>query len=372
MIMLMLGNFVRCLIFQFNGKVKLKVGGNSKAAIVYLSEFKRLFMLSSSLKYLFNNFNQQFEYPIVIFHYGNLNNIIARLLICLSVGPENCELIEIIEAVGINEFPPSFEPSTANADNTAFFHLFPNYHFMDAFFFMKIYWQPWIIANNISYYLRLDSDSYITKKINYDLFNYMESNHLVYGYRVRDGEHPCCSRLLTKFIRLYANEKNIPLSSPEVNWIKNLNDDELSKRDQNEATAFPMTQYYANFEIVHVPSFRDDPHVSSWLQSVWNDERYHVNGIFTNRWGDSLLRFYTIHMFPQLENRIHFFCDLDYFHKWHFLQTCEFTQSSKSNGQLEQLVISTNFLINFQKSKTNRIAFLQIIFLIFLVVNLLI
>ena len=305
-----------------------------RGGIVYLVSADRISILLESLNHLFVNFNDQFRYPIAIFHYGDIDdqNLLER--INSALGYTRTELITVIVVQGMREFPQSFDSALVKQGklNVVFQHIYPNYNFMCAFFFLKLYTQPWILQNNISYYMRLDSDSFILSKIDYDLFEFMQRHNLAYAYRVRFSEHPCCSRYLTKFIRMYTRDENMEISSPELQWMKKYSWSDLEEViDQSDSSAVPMQQYYANMEIVHVESFRDDPAVLRWEQAVWNDTRYHVNGLFVQRWGDSLLRFYTIHLFPQLAKRIHYLCDINYFHQRHFPPACNFTQHYKNS-----------------------------------------
>ena len=296
------------------------------AAIIYLGSDNRLEAMLMSLQYLFTNFNDRFRYPVVIFHAGDLNKSVFFQKCLAKLNESKCELIEVVEAQGLREFPPSFNLSTIKDRPPPDAWRFPNYHQMCAFFFFKIYSEPWLISHNISYYMRIDTDSLILSDIQYDIFKYMQRNDLSYAYRIRIGEDVCCSRYLINFLSMYTKEAGIGISSPELEWVNHYSLEEQETRDQRSSTAFHLLQYYSNLEVVNVRSFRDDPAVWKWELAVWNDTRYHVNGIFTQRWGDALLRFYTIHLFPQLWKSIHYLCHLDYEHQGHYPATCNFTE----------------------------------------------
>ena len=320
-----LPGFIRCFLFRSRDSQQI-VKAQHPAAIVYLTSLSRLFQLTKSLQHLFENFNDQFHYPVAIFHYGAMNERFTFCICEAALNRERASVIHMVAAENIREFPPSFRGEDYSGGREIVFrNYFPDYQFMCAFFFLGIYRQSWIIENNISYYMRLDSDSYILSKINYDIFEYMRKHNLAYAYRVRSGESSCCSRYLTKLIRMYIRDEGMQITSKDVEWIGKYNWEELEMLDTTKESAAPMEQYYANLEVVNVQSFRDDPEVFKWEMAVWNDTRYHVNGIFTQRWGDSLLRFYTVHLFPQLWKRIHYLCDIEYYHQFDFPRTCNFT-----------------------------------------------
>jgi len=302
-----------------------------KAVIVYLASDKRLPSLVESVKATFEHFNDRFGYPLLILHFGDLNvsHVLAEFGRTLT--PVQRSLIEVRQAVGGRQFPPGFDTDKALRDGVVYSFFYPNYNHMCAFWIHEIFRQPYFLEHDIEYYLRLDTDSRFWQPITYDLFKYMKTHNLAYGFRAKPHEDKCCSNYLAAFIYKYikSNESNYRLStesghpvrlSSEIDWISNLTEPSLS-------TPLPqqMLMYYNNFEIVNVKQFRDDPSVWRWLHHVWLQG---AEGIYRHRWGDALVRYYTVHMFPQLHSRLHHFCDLDYQHAgFHFLPRCEHSQT---------------------------------------------
>lgn len=58
---------------------------------------------------LFYNFNDRFRYPVLVFHRGDVPYWLAYLVLSWFLRPEQLELIELHEAVGIRDFPPELD-----------------------------------------------------------------------------------------------------------------------------------------------------------------------------------------------------------------------------------------------------------------------
>ncbi len=311
-----------------------------KAVIVYLASDKRLPSLVESVKAPFEHFNDRFAYPLLILHFGDLNVSHVHTQFAKTLTQKQNSLIDIRRAVGGRLFPPGFDTDKALRDGVVYPFFYPNYNHMCAFWIHEIFRQPYFLEHDIEYYLRLDTDSRFWQPITYDLFRYMKTHNLAYGFRAKPHEDKCCSNNLAAFIYQYikSNESNNRLSSEssehnqtistestiklssEMDWILNLTDPALS-------TPLPqqMYMYYNNLEVVNVKQFRDDASVWRWLEHVWLQG---AEGIYRHRWGDALVRYYTVHMSPQLHSRLVRFCDLDYQHAgFHFLPRCSHSQT---------------------------------------------
>jgi hypothetical protein len=100
---------------------------------VYLATSTRQ-ELSSSLESLFANFNNRFEYPVILF-YDNNDYLDVRSIVAQSANqvPEITEKrMKLVRAIRLPkpEFPPGFDAGSELQKGVVYAHLFPNYQHM--------------------------------------------------------------------------------------------------------------------------------------------------------------------------------------------------------------------------------------------------
>jgi len=137
-----------------------------------------------------------------------------------------------------------------------------------------------------NYYLRLDCDSYFTDKIEYDLFEFMEKNELIYGYNMITTDNPIVSKDLWEVSKEYSNNNKV-LKVP-INDIKQYN------------------MFYTNFEIAKFDWFNSSEYKE---YSIFIDKQ---NGIYKWRWGDAIIKYLGIEMFLEDNKKYRF--DIPYKH----------------------------------------------------------
>ena len=93
--------------------------------------------------------------------------------------------------------------------------------------------------------------------------------------------------LCTKLSKLYISKLNISISKLDtsIHWLlsESISLLETKANNGNVDDNTQMAMYYNNFELLHVPSFRDDPQVWNFIESVWDDSILKVHGIFRYR-----------------------------------------------------------------------------------------
>jgi mannosyltransferase len=136
------------------------------------------------------------------------------------------------------------------------------------------------------YYLRLDCDSYFTDKIEYDIFEFMEKNNLIYGYNMITTDNPIVSKDLWELSKEYSTTNKV-LKIP-IDDIKKYN------------------MFYTNFEIAKFDWFKSSDYKEYF--SFIDKE----NGIYKYRWGDAIIKYLGIEMFLE-DNRKYKF-DIPYKH----------------------------------------------------------
>jgi hypothetical protein len=234
----------------------------------------------------------------VILHEGDLTNSIVHQRLGAALRPEQLALIDTYEVPDFSVWPPNLTEKAALMARIATRGSFPGYSHMSAFWFKKVFNMP--LLQNVSYFLRQDSDSYILSPITYDPFDFMERHGVRYGYLNRHDEGECCAKHLYQFALSYVNAFGVKASelSSDLSWLVHETPQSVvaNTRTQNPKDQQPWL-YYTNFEILHVPSFRDHPDVQRFLFAAWTEP---LHGIYTRRWGDAPLRFLTVHMHPHL------------------------------------------------------------------------
>jgi hypothetical protein len=245
----------------------------SKSAIVYMTRLQDLWLLRYSLRFLFENFNKEAKYPIVIFH-DDLNaeavkSLAAVLKQDLGYIPDN------IKFVGLQfETPPSvsIDPHLYDPPLTQF-RL--GYRHMCRFFGGLVFNHP--ALSEYKYCWRLDSDSFILSSVTNDPFKQMERTGSKYAFldRVDYDEAFAC-------MGLWDTTKD----------FMNANKGIL----KNEVESWNMEVYYTNFEIYDMDFFRGEEYqlYFKYLDST--------NNIYYRRWGDHCIRFLGLSMFADLSD----------------------------------------------------------------------
>jgi len=194
---------------------------------------------------------------------------------------------------------------------------------MCAFFAANIFSHP--ALEGYTYYLRLDTDSFIEEPLCYDPFEVMHVRKRVYGYRAVGGDPRGVTFGMWEFMDGYARSHPDIEKQLQVNgWKWPGGRDTLQSQGAAETGArvwpgagagFPA--YYNNFEIVKLEAFRR-PDVHKWLNEVMRDP----NHVYKYRWGDAPIRYATVNMFFSVTQDTEFFCGMQYTHQSHIGDEC--------------------------------------------------
>jgi alpha 1,2-mannosyltransferase len=134
------------------------------------------------------------------------------------------------------------------------------YRHMCRFFSGEMYLKK--ILLDYEYYLRLDTDSFILSKLQFDIFNFIKKKSGVYGYI-----EPAVQYDNPKVIKGLWKLFNYPLNIPEGKM------------------------YYTNFEIGKLSFFRGEKYMS-FYKKIDNS-----GGIYINRWGDAPIKYIGVNLF---------------------------------------------------------------------------
>ena len=265
---------------------------NEERVIIYLVEPKRFKQFIDSLELLYNNLLMRFPHKIIVFHNGDVikKDIIRDLMPRLKIkrdprvvsmfssrpssitrvssnfsgvqmeaginmtatltqpAPNPNDLIELHEVQWWADFPPGFQSPPKEGVVEA--KKYPKYQRMCSFWTRGIFLQPRLA--NVSYFMRLDTDSYLLSRLEYDPLEFMARHRLRYGFRsiVRES---CCFHNLMRWFRTYMYTRDITESqlSHELKWIAN---ETILQLDLNpvefEGAPANMPQYFNNFEVL--------------------------------------------------------------------------------------------------------------------------
>ncbi|ELU17832.1 hypothetical protein CAPTEDRAFT_53752, partial [Capitella teleta] len=239
-----------------------------------LVKSSRVKKLTKSLEALHANFNQQYDYPVIIFH----ENDLRKELETLRTSTKNRVYFQEIKFE-----EPAFLQKEIPGDITCKSAI--SYRHMARFHAKVVYEYP--IVRYFDYLFRLDDDSVITSRVEFDLFQHMAVHQLQYGYRLIHFDLDVCVAGLWEVTDCYAKENAI---KPEFyhNWTKG-------------------KIYYNNFEISKT---------SFWLSKAYQDYIQYIDrsgGIFYHRWGDAPVKSLALSLFMPPKS-IHCYGNVGYQH----------------------------------------------------------
>lgn len=259
---------------------------------MYLFPASRINQLNTSLRSLFDNFNNRYRYPVFLFHDEDCKAQ-AMSELRTSLTPQQMCLLRFYHIT--HRFPPGFNDTEALRTGVVWQFYFPGYPHMISFWWKWVFEHPKV--RELDYFMRLDTDSIINSPIHIDLFDVMKSGGFSYGYRHTMVDPDWVVKGLWEYYREYAT-RTLGLMPRAMK--------SRSPRLLQKAHA-PM--YYTNFEIVFVPFFTQRNDVKAFI-----DEVYASHYIYMRRWGDAPLRYFLINTFLNASKDVRQFCEVNYTH----------------------------------------------------------
>lgn len=263
---------------RFSDLISKWPSGKPKAVIYTLVHTSAVYTkVIEALQQMEENFNNQYGYPVILFHEPDLNNT---------------EKLEIRKRTNSDIYfqEVNFKmPAWVKTSKDNWRCLFPpaeGYRHMCRFHTKLVYEHPIILK--VTWYLRLDDDSHIFRPIRYDIFKYMEHHSFTYGYIFITNDITECVEGLRGNSTKYITENRIKATSL-ANWPE-------------------LTQVYNNFEISRVDFWRSEP-VQKFIDFI--DKSGHI---YDQRWGDAPIHTTIVMTFLNL-SQIHQFTDIYYQHQ---------------------------------------------------------
>ncbi|KAJ7355207.1 glycosyltransferase family 15 protein [Mycena albidolilacea] len=297
------------------------------AAVVYLvsvmPEPRSPDRLLQSIPRMEKNIPWRYRWPIVLLHAGMYDSADSQLDFLSrlrdsanahNLAPEvTDDLLRRVEFIATHHELPEGIPADGLVDGPIWDGEWPAYHHMCAFFSYKIFNHPRI--RDLTYYLRLDDDSYVREPACFDPFEYMHVNNKSYAFRDSPPDMGWVTEGMWPFVSNYAQrhpevEKTLRRNSFE--WAPN----RLWPQGFGAGVNFPS--YETNFDLVKVPRFRT-PEMTEFLYELASDPKR----FYWYRWGDAPVRFAEVNMFLDVTREVHRMCEIPYAHKDRPFDDCE-------------------------------------------------
>ncbi|KAJ7740866.1 glycolipid 2-alpha-mannosyltransferase-domain-containing protein [Mycena olivaceomarginata] len=290
-------------------------GAPYTASVVYLLTTQPLARpkesISRSLLLLQKNVPWRYQWPILLFHAGIYDSVDSQSQFLDDIRDgryseqRNYKLIQRIEFVYFRHDLPVGIP--AADDETEYEHVWggwPGYHHMCSFFSYKIFKHPRI--RDLTYYFRLDDDSFIHKPACFDPVEYMHANNMSFSFREADGDPYYVTEGMWSYVNDYAR------SHPDVDSRMPQQRLAMGGKPAVDALRYRriLPRVWGNFEIVKLSRFRT-PDAMAFLNDLASDP----HRFYRFRWGDAPLRKAMVYMFLNVTQETHSMCEIAYTHK---------------------------------------------------------
>ena len=289
-------------------------------------------MLEKSLDSLYLNYNNEFKHDIIVFYdskypftESDIRNICKdRKEIKFQLIPDSLWC------------PPECEEIRKNPDPKRWIDpkFSIGYRNMMRWYGILIY--KYLVDLDYEWYMRMDDDSLIHSRIEYDLFKFMYDNQYEYGFRSYCNDHIMVSDGLIEFCKKYCDTHNVNPTFLNRYGLYN----EISSTNKHN-----ILGYYNNFLISKL-SFWMRNDVQQFLQA------YDQSGYqYTRRWNDLISQAVTVQIFMD-RNKVYHFNDWCYEHTT-FSGKYDNKNSISWGGLYPSVknnkIVSTNYIQKWQK-----------------------
>lgn len=293
------------------------------AAVVYLVERRRMNDIPHSLGEMQRNIPWVKQWPIILFHTGEYDGQEAREefweritvdMFTLDVYEQLRERIEWVKLEfslpeGVPEDKSVYKPQVSEEK-------WPGYQHMCRFYAQQIFFHPRL--SNLTYYMRLDTDSFIFNPFCYDPIHRMHQHRVSYTYNRITPDEGYVVRGMWNLIDSYAR------SHPEVEERLKHNmwpwpagrETWAEKGITYDGIGVPA--YSNNFEIVRIEAFQRKD-IVEWTDEIMKDP----DRIYSLRWGDAPIRGATMSMFFDLDKDVEKICAMNYWHQGEVQTSCK-------------------------------------------------
>lgn len=273
-------------------------------------------MLMHSLDKLYQNYNNQFHQPIIIFHEGDFS---AEDQKAVAGGRKEISFLEVefnIPAFLDQSKVPDIWVSSAGK---AYGEWGLGHRHMCRFYTIQLF--DILAELGFDWVCRFDDDSVLHSKIDYDIFQFMERNQFEYGYRVDSQEPYRLTEGFSEALHGYIEKHNItPTFFDEHVWKTGFKGGVRNIFYRLLALRFPLMKnhlqingtydnwgYFNNFFISKLSFWKSEP-VQHFLHHFDRMGACHIK-----RWNDLVLQSSAVQIFMD-KTKVYKFEDWTYEH----------------------------------------------------------
>ena len=261
---------------------------NRKGCIFLISVRKNL--LKDCLKYLDQNYNKKFNYPILIFYHGKIyDNQVFRKSI-RSINPQTEYRFHKIHS----KLPSNIKEKDLfwNLDNPYAKSFKGRIGYLHANYFWNNF-MNFEELNDFDYLIRIDDDSWFKEQLNFDFFEELDNKNGLFGtaYTWQNNQRASYTQYnLFNWIRNYVKKNNLKILDKQLR--------EALKGEINNDLFNSLNWSCGNCNIYKKEMFKS----KDWEN--YNREFNKIAGGYRYRWGDcEIMSLYAfIHLKPALIN----------------------------------------------------------------------
>ncbi|KAJ2343863.1 hypothetical protein IWW50_001557 [Coemansia erecta] len=264
-----------------------------KAALVALVRNSDLFGLRSTIRQIEDRFNSRYNYPYIFVNDVEFTDEFMRGVRDLTNAPVHFGTLDD-ESWKVPEWIS--QERYAHVKQTARYPHGEKDSYRKMCRFQSGYLHHHPLLQDLDYYWRIEPDVEYYCDLDYDPFEFMQTNGLKYGWNVAMTEFMATIPTLWNTTVQFMTE-NPQLLAPDSIWPWLL----------DEHGNYNGCHFWSNFEIVDL-SFYRSPAYQAFFNYLDN-----AGGFFYERWGDAPVHSIAASLFLNA-SQVHYFDDIGYFH----------------------------------------------------------
>lgn len=279
--------------------------GKESACIFILCRNSDIGGLKETIRRFEDNFNRKFKYPYLVVNNEIFTEEFKREF--QSLTENTVEFGKVPESHW--SYPPWIDKNKASLHRNALkdkliYGGSESYRHMCRYFSGFFFLHP--LSMKYKYYWRVEPDTKIHCKIDYDVFEFMRTNKKKYGFTITLHEYPLSISSLWSTVQRFVSNYNTFYKEGEFWSI--FHPANLHRFITDEMyTRYNMCHFWSNFEIGDFSLFRNTKYEKFF------DYLDRSGGFFYERWGDAPIHSIAASLFLD-KDEIHYFEDIGYTH----------------------------------------------------------
>lgn len=277
----------------------------ANATLMILAKNSDLKGVLHTMKQIESTFNSKFNYPYVFLNDGDFNTNFKDQIKKYTKATVYFEKIDPMiwnQPDWINSELQRSNMKTLQRQNIAYATK-KSYHNMCRFYSRSFYNHPRM--QQFKYYWRFEPNTDYYCQIDYDVFKFMESNNLNYGFTIAlyDSEQTVQS-LYTSTLEFLSEHPDYVHPNAAIDFIT---EDMQNPQKTKFTNGYSTCHFWSNFEIANMDFYRAKKY-SEWVEYLESK-----GGFYYERWGDAPVHSLGVSLFADKES-VHWFRDIGYKH----------------------------------------------------------